>query len=131
VSPCLPREEEGSLFLKRSGFRSWQSGIRSLTESVRFLWRVARHLQTLWTAKLIAACGAAYVVSPIQLIPTFIPVIGQMDDLLVLYFVSHWTVKLVPENVLAECREPIITCYKSESLPHLTPSAALEIVNAE
>lgn len=79
----------------------------------------------------MAACGAAYVVSPIQLIPTFIPVIGQMDDLLVLYFVHRWTVKLVPENVLAECREPKTSCYENESSPLLTPSTVLETANTE
>ena len=121
----------GFLFLKRSGFRSWQADVRSLTERVRFIWRVARHPQTPWTVKLIAACGAAYVVSPIQLIPTFIPVIGQMDDLLVLYFVNHWTLKLVPENVLAECREPVMSCYKNELSLNLAPSEALETVNTE
>ena len=47
-----------------------------------------------------------YLVSPIQLIPTFIPVIGQMDDLFVLYVGMKLVRKLTPKDVVDECESP-------------------------
>lgn len=85
---------------------TWKAKVQALAASVRLIWRVARHPRSPWPARLIAFGAAAYILSPIQLIPTFLPVIGQMDDLLVLYLAHKWTFKLVPADVLAECREP-------------------------
>src|SRR5882672_9294242 len=62
-----------------------------------------RHPLVPWPAKAVAGCTAAYLLSPIQLIPTFIPVIGQLDDLLVLYLGMKLVRKMTPPWVLAEC----------------------------
>ena len=52
---------------------------------------------------MIGGCSVAYLLSPIQLIPTFIPLIGQLDDLLMLYAGMKLVTRLIPWFVLDEC----------------------------
>ncbi len=69
------------------------------------LWFCARHPGTPPIAKALAAAVAAYAFSPIDLIPDFIPVLGLVDDL-VLVPLGIWLVlKMVPPEVIAECRQ--------------------------
>ena len=56
-----------------------------------------------WCAKAVSGCALLYLVSPIQLIPNFIPVLGQLDDLVVLYLGMKLIRKLTPLDVLQEC----------------------------
>jgi uncharacterized membrane protein YkvA (DUF1232 family) len=58
-----------------------------------------------WYARLVAACTAGYLLSPIQLIPSFIPVIGFLDDLLVLFLGAKLLQRITPPDVLRECRQ--------------------------
>lgn len=58
-----------------------------------------------WYAKLVAACSAGYLFSPIQLIPNYIPVIGFSDDFLVLFVGAKVLQRIIPPEVLTECRE--------------------------
>ena len=58
-----------------------------------------------WYAKLVAACSAGYLFSPIQLIPNSIPVIGFSDDFLVLFVAAKVLQRIIPPEVLIECRE--------------------------
>ena len=64
-----------------------------------------KHPRVQWYAKLIAVCSAGYVFSPVQLIPSYIPVIGLLDDFLVLYVGTKLLQKLIPVEVLTECRD--------------------------
>ena len=56
-------------------------------------------------AKIIAAVAVVYALSPIDLIPDFIPVIGFLDDVIILPGLVALVVKLIPAEVFAECRE--------------------------
>src|SRR3982750_2215287 len=58
-----------------------------------------------WYAKVVAACVAAYAFSPIDLIPDFIPILGYLDDLLILPIGIWAAIKLIPTPVMAELRE--------------------------
>ena len=60
--------------------------------------------KTPWTAKLLAALTIGYALSPIDLIPDFIPVLGYLDDLIILPAMVALTVRLVPAEVMAACR---------------------------
>jgi len=64
-----------------------------------------KHPRVRWYARLVAACTAVYLFSPVQLIPSFIPLIGFLDDLLVLFLGVKLLQKLIPPEVLSECRE--------------------------
>jgi uncharacterized membrane protein YkvA (DUF1232 family) len=64
-----------------------------------------KHSQTPWYAKLVAACTVGYLFSPIQFIPSFIPVIGFLDDLLVVFLGLTLLRRITPPGVLSQCRE--------------------------
>lgn len=61
------------------------------------------HSRVPWYAKLVAACSICYVFSPVQLIPNFIPLIGQLDDMLVITLGLKVLKKWVPQEVLKQC----------------------------
>lgn len=68
------------------------------------LWLAARDPRTPWYAKLLAAVVAAYALSPIDLIPDFIPVLGYLDDLIIVPLGIMAVVALVPPDLLTELR---------------------------
>jgi uncharacterized membrane protein YkvA (DUF1232 family) len=77
---------------------------RHLKSETFALYLAARHPQTPWYAKLLAAGIVAYAFSPIDLIPDFIPILGYLDDLILIPIGIALAIKLVPVSVLAECR---------------------------
>lgn len=81
--------------------KSWA---RSIKRDVVALWIAARDARTPIVAKLAAACVAAYALSPVDLIPDFIPILGYLDDLLIVPFGILLVVKLIPAQLMAEFR---------------------------
>lgn len=77
---------------------------RLKTESY-VLYLASRDSRTPWYAKLLAAAVVAYAFSPLDLIPDFVPVLGYLDDLLLVPLGIALAIRLVPEPVLADCRE--------------------------
>lgn len=77
---------------------------RGLKRDVVALWLAARDPRVPWTAKLVAAAVAGYGLSPIDLIPDFIPVLGYLDDLLIVPLGILLAVRLVPGPLMAEFR---------------------------
>jgi len=77
---------------------------RELKTEVLALLLAARHPRTPWYAKLFLVAIVAYALSPIDLIPDFIPVLGFVDDIILLPFAIALAVQMVPADVLAECR---------------------------
>lgn len=76
-----------------------------LQKQAHVFYFVFKHPRTRWYGRLIALCAAAYVFSPIQLIPNFIPVIGCLDDVLVILLAARMIQRVTSPDVLAECRE--------------------------
>lgn len=69
------------------------------------LWFAGKHPKTPWYAKALGLFVEAYALSPIDLIPDFIPVLGYVDDVLLLLPGLIWlTLQLLPPDVLTECR---------------------------
>jgi uncharacterized membrane protein YkvA (DUF1232 family) len=64
----------------------------------------ARHPQTPWYAKLIVAGCVAYALTPVDLIPDAIPVVGLIDDLIFVPLAVAFAVRFIPAPVLADCR---------------------------
>lgn len=60
-----------------------------------------------WHAKAVALLVVAYALSPLDLIPDFIPVLGYLDDLILLPIGVRLALKLIPPEILAECRERV------------------------
>lgn len=59
---------------------------------------------TPWYARVMAAFTVAYALSPIDLVPDFIPVLGYLDDLLLLPLLAACTIRLIPPHIFAACR---------------------------
>lgn len=68
------------------------------------LWFAGQHAATPWYAKALGMFVVAYALSPIDLIPDFIPVLGLVDDVLLLPGLIWLTIRLLPPEVLADCR---------------------------
>ena len=89
------------------------------------LWYAMRHPGTPLAARLVGAAVIAYALSPIDLIPDFIPVLGLLDDLVLLPLGIALCVKLVPSDVMAECREK---ARASSEHPSSRAAAAIIVV---
>ena len=74
-------------------------------QEIEFYRRVLRHPRTPRFSKLLLGVAIAYAVSPIDLIPDFIPVVGHLDDLVILPLLIWAAVRLIPKGVTAECRQ--------------------------
>ena len=81
--------------------KKWARGIR---RDVLAVWIAARDPRTPWYAKLLAAAVAAYALSPIDLIPDFVPVLGHLDDLILLPLGILLVVQMIPADLMAEFR---------------------------
>jgi len=68
------------------------------------LWFAGKSTRTPWYAKALGGFVVAYALSPIDLIPDFIPILGYVDDVLLLPVLIWLTVKLLPADVLQDCR---------------------------
>lgn len=68
------------------------------------LWLAARDPRVPWYVKAIAAAVAAYALSPIDLIPDFVPILGYLDDLLIVPLGITIAVRLIPETIMADLR---------------------------
>ena len=66
---------------------------------------MSKHPGTPWYAKLVAACTAGYLFSPVQLIPNYIPVIGMLDDVLIVFLGVKLIQIITPADVLTKCRQ--------------------------
>ncbi len=82
----------------------WRRRARELKQDVRALARACRDPRVPWQARALAIAVVAYAVSPIDLIPDWIPVFGYLDDLLLLPLGIALIIRLVPAEVLADCR---------------------------
>ena len=66
-----------------------------------------KHPQTPWMAKMLLGLAVGYVLLPFDLIPDFIPVIGHLDDLVIVPGLVYLALKLIPDEVMAECRRKV------------------------
>lgn len=77
---------------------------KRFSREIAFYRLVLKHPRTPRSAKFLLGAAIAYAVSPIDLIPDFIPVIGHLDDIIVLPALVWLAIRLIPKDVIAECR---------------------------
>ena len=82
--------------------RDWA---REIKKDVVALYIAARDPRVPWYVKLAAAVIAAYALSPIDLIPDFIPVLGYLDEVILLPVAIFLVIKMIPDPLMAEFRE--------------------------
>ncbi|MGA7707953.1 MAG: YkvA family protein [Acidobacteriaceae bacterium] len=85
--------------------RKLKAAASQLWKQFRTLRRALVHPGVPWYAKAVCGCAVAYVASPIQLIPNFIPVIGQLDDVLVIGLSLRLLKRCCPASVLQEIQK--------------------------
>jgi uncharacterized membrane protein YkvA (DUF1232 family) len=83
----------------------WRQKVQLIRVETCALYLAYRDPGTPWYAKLLAAGVVSYAVSPIDLIPDFIPVLGILDDLVIVPLGTLLAIRMVPREVMTECRE--------------------------
>lgn len=78
--------------------------LKKLKRDVPAVFLAMKKAETPWYAKVFAALAVGYALSPIDLVPDFIPVLGYLDDLLIIPFLVALTVKFIPSSVWEQCR---------------------------
>ena len=111
-------------------FERLKGWARTLKRDVVALWISARDPRTPLTAKLVAGAFAAYALSPIDLIPDFIPVLGLLDDLLLLPAGIWLAVRMIPRELLDEFRVAAAAREQPRSLAAATAIGALWLAGA-
>ncbi len=86
-------------------FKALRQRAHLLKNEIYALYLAYRDPRVPWYAKLFIALVVAYAFSPIDLIPDFIPVLGYLDDLILIPLGVTLALKMIPSDVLAECRE--------------------------
>ena len=83
----------------------WKQRARALQREVHAVYLAMRDPRTPWYARLLAGAVVAYAFSPIDLIPDPIPVLGYLDDLLLVPLGIVLVLRLIPAEVMQECRQ--------------------------
>jgi uncharacterized membrane protein YkvA (DUF1232 family) len=89
----------------KSWIEAWKLEAKKLKVEVYAIYLAYGDPRVPLYARLFAACVAGYAFSPIDLIPDFVPVLGYLDDLLLIPLGIKLAIKMIPPAVLAECRE--------------------------
>jgi uncharacterized membrane protein YkvA (DUF1232 family) len=87
------------------GIERWKRRARQFKVETYALYLAYKHPRVPWYAKVFAACVVGYALSPIDLIPDFIPVLGYLDDLILVPLGVTFALKMIPKPVLDQCRE--------------------------
>lgn len=96
---------EPNLVKRARMINQWKAKTRQLKTETYALYLACRHPKVPWYAKVFAACVVGYLFSPIDLIPDFIPVLGYLDDLVLVPLGIILALKMIPKSVWEECRE--------------------------
>jgi uncharacterized membrane protein YkvA (DUF1232 family) len=105
--------------------RRWARRIKRDTYA---LYLAVRDPRTPWYAKLFAACIVAYAFSPLDLIPDFIPVLGYLDDVIIVPLGIILALRMIPADVMAECRTEAEVSRPSSKPSNYAAAAAIVLV---
>ena len=83
---------------------AWKQRARQLKRDSYALYLAYRDPRVPWHARLFAACVVGYAFSPIDLIPDFVPIVGYLDDLVLVPLGVVLALRMIPPAVWAECR---------------------------
>src|SRR4030042_5323458 len=89
--------------------RSWRAKVKRLKTDVYALYLAFRDRRPPWYAKAFIILIVAYALSPVDLLPDFIPVIGYLDDLILVPAGIYLAIKMVPLTVMNECRQKVVS----------------------
>jgi uncharacterized membrane protein YkvA (DUF1232 family) len=95
-------------------FESWKTKAKQLKREVYALYLASKDPRTPWYAKVLAALIIGYALSPIDLIPDFIPVLGYLDDLIIVPAGIVLLLKMIPKEVMEEARQKVRSLSEQE-----------------
>jgi uncharacterized membrane protein YkvA (DUF1232 family) len=107
-------------------FGKLKNWARAIKRDVHAIYLAARDPRVPWYAKALALCVAGYALSPIDLIPDFIPVLGYLDDLIIVPLGIMAVVKLIPPEIMAEHRAT--AAIASERPTNRTAAAIIVVI---
>jgi uncharacterized membrane protein YkvA (DUF1232 family) len=84
-------------------FEQLKSWAKKLKKQIFILYLAYKDKRVTWYAKLFTACVVAYAFSPIDLIPDFIPILGYLDDIILVPIGITLALKMLPKSVIREC----------------------------
>ncbi len=84
---------------------AWKQRARQLKTETYAIYLAYKDPRVSWYARLFAACVVGYAFSPIDLVPDFVPVLGYLDDLVLVPLGIALALKMIPATVMTECRE--------------------------
>ncbi|MCB2293627.1 DUF1232 domain-containing protein [Clostridium algoriphilum] len=93
-------------------FRKFKLKLKNLKKEIGALYIASKRSDVPWYAKLIILLVVGYALSPIDLIPDFIPVLGYLDDLIIVPIGVVLAIRLIPSNIMNECREQSENTFK-------------------
>lgn len=106
---------------------AWTNRVRQLKTETYALYLAYRDPRVPWYAKLWTACVVAYAFSPIDLIPDFIPVLGYLDDMILVPLGIALAIKMIPPAVLAECRQKAQTTMQDKPTSRVVAAMIIAI----
>lgn len=80
---------------------------QQIKQEFEFYKRLQQHPQTPKFAKALLWLAIGYLLMPFDLIPDFLPVIGQLDELVIIPLLLYWALKLTPPDVVAACKAEV------------------------
>lgn len=89
----------------KSLIQKFKERAKDLKKETYALYLVYRHPRVPWYTKMLTGIVVAYAFSPIDLIPDFIPVLGYLDDLILVPLGIALVLKMIPEDIMVECRQ--------------------------
>lgn len=89
-----------------------QERAKKLKTDIPAVFLALKRKETPWPAKILAGVTVCYALSPLDIIPDFVPVLGYLDDVILLPMLVALTVKLIPDTVLADCRRQAEQMWK-------------------
>ena len=97
----------------RFNFRKWKEKAWNLKRDIYTIYLAYKDPRVPWHARIFAACVVAYAFSPIDLIPDPIPILGYLDDLILIPLGIALAIKMIPPDVFKECREKAYALSKA------------------
>ena len=95
------------------GLEKAKKHARELKKEVMALYLACKRKDIPWYTKILPALVVGYALSPIDLIPDFIPVLGYLDDLIIIPLGISLAIKLIPKEILEECRLQAEASFKN------------------
>ena len=84
-------------------FKKIKAWAKNLKRQIFILYYAYKDERVPWYAKVFTACVVAYAFSPIDLIPDFIPILGYLDEVILLPLGIMFALKMIPKDVLSDC----------------------------